>query len=417
MKAAVGITRNADSPMASTKSEYAMDASVDITKDADSLMASAQETASFDEEEIKRGMEAAATDTKCILVDIEMPNQKEEITKNMVDDTVQQIVDKVVDEGHSKCIQLISDCNDNAVFVDELTVSTETATETESEHIFEDMIDELNESVSKYHDAPIPIPNRNRNGNGSMSEEDALRTIIKYTESSVPDPITPRISKLESIVQKVVGTNAFLMENLNEIMDRYNVETAPSLTANSAATTTDCHYIHSPDPDRMRKRKRSQSEQSECNQRERRNKSKNKNKNKYKLDRGPKLNTKERAIKRRAFNMNNERRIEGAMKEELRRIKQLQEMEREIKSERARMSMYKARPIKRYKPTQIVLPRRRLKPNKVGIYDRAIRSKRDREQYLDEFRRLRDLKLGILPKSQCDAFFSEYNLKTMTLKY
>ena len=91
-------------------------------------------------------------------------------------------------------------------------------------------------------------------------------------------------------------------------------------------------------------------------------------------------------------------------------MKQLEEMERQIMVQRAQMHMYRARPIKKFKRTKIVLPRRKLKVPRVGIYERAVRSKREKEEYLNEFRRLRDMQMGISPKrleheeyaSECD---------------
>ena len=135
---------------------------------------------------------------------------------------------------------------------------------------------------------------------------------------------------------------------------------------------------------------------------------------KYRANRGPKLNTKERAVRRRAFDVTTARRMEREMKEESRRIKQLQQMERQIKRERLRLSQYKARPIRKYKRTEIVLPRRKLRPQKVAIYERAMQSKREKEEYLAEFRRLRDLKLGITEHiddySHEESFSSECDL-------
>ena len=293
--------------------------------------------------------------------------------------------------------------------------------------------------------------------NNVNSEDEALQTIIKYTESSLAsavkenaiqnaqnannqkarmsvksahslhsvtsaqsgmdmnqdDIITPRINKLESMVEKVVVTNVTLMQNFAKFMEEYHIQSGETaqMTSPGNQSLKNCQTTKQQEKlENVQRRRRSKSlrfgdiESSESREQDQKQKTRERvgscdfqrrKQKRYRTDRGPKLSSLDRGRKRRAFNRKTKKRFERELKEEIRCMKQLEEMERQIMIQRAQMHMYRARPIKKFKHTEIVLPRRKLKVKKVAIYDRAIKAKREKEDYLNEFRRLRDMQMGI----------------------
>eukprot|EP01083_Nonionella_stella_P270730 916914_1 len=109
-------------------------------------------------------------------------------------------------------------------------------------------------------------------------------------------------------------------------------------------------------------------------------------------------NTARRALKRKSFEMEKKQRHAVKKMIDNQKLKELKLMEEQIKLERIQITRYKARKMPKYKHTKIVLPRRRLKvPKHIGIYERGIKLQREKEQYLNEFRKLKDLQMGITP--------------------
>ena len=263
-----------------------------------------------------------------------------------------------------------------------------------------------------------------------MSTEKAMDTIMKYSDNeSTPasqhiitefiegptvmmipkidtaNLLTPRISKLENMVESVVTTNVKLLQNFEEFVQKYKLEKmhfSPSTNSSSIkfAESLSPHFKTAQiylSQQRKRKRSNSENKRKRMQQRFVRNKS---DCRQYKSDRGPRLNTAHRAHQRRSFDMERKQRMRMEREAEKKTLRELRLMEERVKLERARKMRYKASPVRKYKATKITLPKRKLRIRRVGIYERGLERKKNKEMYYEEMRRIRDLQMGISPVSK-----------------